>query len=90
MIKKVRGKLDDGKLTEEDSTAIARDWMAVADIDGSGTIDFEEFSTFASKLECKLSEDEVKKIFVDSDKNSNGELDLEEFGLSFHQIVQNI
>jgi len=52
----------DEEVSEEKSKEIAEKWMAVADIDGSGTIDMEEFKEFLNKLDSteKLGEDQIK------------------------------
>ena len=37
--------------------------MTIADIDGSGTIDFGEFTEFLNKLSPDSTEDELKQVF---------------------------
>lgn len=53
--------------------------MEIADIDGSGTIDLDEFKEFLSRLE-KTEDIDAEKIFNDIDENSAGELSVEGFG----------
>ena len=78
MIDKIKTKLDSGKeLTTDESTNIAREWMSIADIDGSGTIDEDEFMGFVAKLEVNLSDAELKRIFNDCDDDKSGELEVE-------------
>ena len=55
--------------------------MAVADADGSGTIDFAEFSEFMTKLDPEGSENkDLQEVFDSIDKDGSKELDMEEFG----------
>ena len=48
--------------------------MDIADVDGSGTIDFEEWKEFINKLDDKQEESHIKEIFDSIDENGNGEL----------------
>ena len=62
--------------------------MNVADVDGNGVVDFEEFKDFINKLEDgqdeKSTEEGLKGIFDSIDENGNGELTVEEFGKALH------
>ncbi len=71
--------MEEGEVDEETSGKIAEQWMEIADIDGSGTIDLDEFKEFLSRLE-KTEDIDAEKIFNDIDENSAGELSVEGFG----------
>ena len=62
--------------------------MNVADVDGNGVVDFDEFKDFINKLEDgqdeQSTEEGLKGIFESIDENGNGELTLEEFGKALH------
>jgi Ca2+-binding EF-hand superfamily protein len=52
MLKQIKDQIDGGNaLTTDDTTQIAQKWMDIADVDGSGTIDEEEFKDMVSKLD---------------------------------------
>ena len=53
--------------------------MEIADIDGSGTIDQDEFTEFMGRLDNGGSID-AKKIFEETDESGSGELDVPAFG----------
>jgi len=44
-------------MDEEKTTEIANKWMEIADTDGNGTIDGEEFKDMIVKLDENISED---------------------------------
>lgn len=92
MLKKIKEEIndDDTEMTQEAATALAKEWMDLADVDGSGTIDIGEFKDFTDKLECNLSADKVEAIFEAADKNNNKELDVEEFGASFFETIKSM
>ena len=47
--------------------------MEIADKDGNGELDFDEFYDFFSRIEdVILSEQEIKQIFNDFDGSGNG------------------
>ena len=74
-------------MTEKQSSDIAKKWMAVADTDGNGTIDIDEFTGFISKIEINdkiIIEDDAKKIFESIDEDDDGKLSEAEFGKAIH------
>lgn len=71
--------MEEGNVDEETSGKIAEQWMEIADIDGSGTIDVEEFKEFLSRLD-KTDDIDADKIFNECDENNSGELTVEGFG----------
>ena len=62
--------------------------MNVADVDGNGVVDFDEFKDFINKLEDgqdeQSTEEGLKGIFESIDENGNGELTIIEFGKALH------
>ena len=40
----------EGDITNEAAADMASKWITIADVDGNGTIDFEEFKEFFNKL----------------------------------------
>lgn len=90
MLKKIKEEINENEMTQEAATALAKEWMDLADIDGSGTIDMGEFKDFTDKLECNLSAEKVEAIFEAADKNNNKELDIEEFGASFFETIKSM
>lgn len=67
-------------VTEENAKDTAEKWIEVADVDGNGTISFEEFKDFFTKLKEGIDEDNLKEVFESIDTDGSGELDVEEFG----------
>eukprot|EP00946_MAST-07B_sp_MAST-7B-sp1_P002589 g2589.t1 len=49
------------------------------DLDGSGSIDFDEFSKMLPQLNIYLSEAQALKFFASIDQDGSGEIDQEEF-----------
>merc|ERR1711879_495818 len=49
------------------------------DTDGNGTISEEELLTVLTALSPDMTEDMAKKLYTQSDSNSDGEVDLDEF-----------
>lgn len=62
--------------------------MELADKDGNGELNFEEFYNFFSKIESMmLSDEEIRQIFTDFDSSGNGMLSVEEFARAIYQAV---
>ena len=58
MLAKINQELEgDNDVTEEDSKDFAERWLAIADVDGNGTIDFDEFKQFFAKLSISVTEE---------------------------------
>ena len=70
----MKGQIEN--ITPETAAEIAAKWMAVADTDGSGTIDFAEFSEFMTKLDPEGTESkDLEEVFNSIDKDGSKELD---------------
>ena len=64
------------------------DWMAIADKDGSGELNLEEFGEFFTKIEGVLvTESEIKAMFEDFDGSGNGSLSCEEFARAIYMCL---
>ena len=79
---------ESGDVSAELSTEIAESWMEIADVDGSGTIDMEEFKVLVSKLEYTMEDDALKVVFDKEDSNDDGELSKEEFGNAIFSVLK--
>ena len=68
------------RLTAEGSSYmhIARKFKSM-DLDGNGTVDFEEFQHALAKMEMMLSHDKELRLFRYFDKNGGGDIDIDEF-----------
>jgi Ca2+-binding EF-hand superfamily protein len=56
----LKGDVETTEITMEVATSIAKRWMNVADTDGSGTLDFAEFSEFIGKFTPESSQEDLK------------------------------
>ena len=89
LVKTVKEKIDAGEdMSSEETTDIATKWMDIADVDGSGTIDIDEFKDMISKLDDSISADKVKEIFDGQDGDGSGELSVEKFGIALHEALK--
>jgi Ca2+-binding EF-hand superfamily protein len=62
--------------------------MELADKDGNGSLDFQEFYDFFRRIDSiMVSDNEIKQIFEDFDGNNNGSLSVEEFARAIYQAV---
>ena len=75
-------------MKEEQISEIAGKWMEVADVNGNGTISFDEFKELISELDEKQQEDQVKTLFDAEDKESSGELTVDQFGKALCESVK--
>ena len=92
MLKKIKDQIETDDVDEEGAIKIAESWMNIADVDGDGKIDFQEYTDFINKLGLEgddaPTEEEMKNIFDELDTNGSGDLDVEEFGKALHQILK--
>ena len=91
-MKKIRDVISEGEVTEEEAKKIAAQWINIADVDGDGLIDFQEFKDFMAKIENesdeKSTEEHLRQIFDSIDENNNGQLDQDEFGKALFQCLK--
>ena len=91
-MKKIRDVISEGEVTEEEAKKIAAQWINIADVDGDGLIDFQEFKDFMAKIENesdeKSTEEHLRQIFDSIDENNNGQLDQDEFGKALFQYLK--
>ena len=82
--------LGEGYATLDESNAqkAAADWVKIADLDGNGTISFDEFKEFFAKLDDSLEESALKEIFESIDADNDGELDVQEFANGILQTLK--
>ena len=79
---------DSAAIDIENIQEIALDWMELADTDGNGLLDLEEFTAFFSQVEgVSISQEEIKQMFKDFDNNGNGALSVEEFARAIYKVV---
>ena len=62
--------------------------MEIADVDGNGTIDFDEIKELVQKLEYTMEDDDLKTIFDEQDTDADGELSKEEFGNAIFSVLK--
>ena len=86
----MNSSIKEGEVSEDSSAEIAKQWMAIADTDGSGTIDIEEFKEFINKLDSTIEEDTIKGSFDSLDGNNDGELSVENFGKALFDIIKDM
>jgi hypothetical protein len=64
------------------------------DVDGGGTVDFDEFTQIFKKAGGDLTNEELRKIFDDADVDKGGTLDFHEFevimGMDMLQIIKKL
>jgi len=84
----LNSSIAEGDVSEDSSAEVAKNWMAIADTDGSGTIDIEEFKEFIVKLDSSIEEDKIKSCFDGQDEASNGELSVDSFGKALFDIIK--
>lgn len=71
----MRDGLDTEPITPESAKEIADKWMDIDDTDGSGTVDFGEFTDFIKKMAPDAEDTELKQVFNAIDEDQSGELD---------------
>lgn len=86
-LQKITEQIQGGDVDESQAGEIAEKWMEIADVDGSGTIDQQEFNEFISKLDGDATTDQMKDIFDSIDEDNSGELSVEEFGKALHAFI---
>ena len=63
-------------------------WMAIADVDGSGELSLAEFSEFFTKIQGVLiTQEEIANMFEDFDGSGNGSLSCEEFARAIYMCL---
>ena len=87
---KIKKKLENNEdIDEEQANDYAEQWFAIADTDGNGMIDLDEFKQFVEKVDENktISETEINNQFENHDTNGRSNLDKVEFGVALHQIL---
>jgi len=89
MLKNIREKIEGGdEISNDDTTEMATKWMELADVDGNGTIDAEEFKDMINKLDSNIDEEKINEVFSAHDQDSNGALQVETFGLALYDCLK--
>ena len=80
----------DEDIDEAEASSYAEQWFAIADADGNGLIDLEEFIEFVEKLDesKSISDSEVKNQFENHDTSEKNALDKIEFGVALHSLIK--
>ena len=76
--KKLKKRLEaDEDIDDETAKEYAEQWFGLADIDGNGLIDMDEFLEFIEKLDenKSLDKEEITKQFENHDSNNQKALD---------------
>ena len=88
-MKTLKDKIEESaEISAELSAEIADSWMEIADVDGNGTIDFDEIKELVQKLEYTMEDDDLKTIFDEQDTDADGELSKEEFGNAVFSVLK--
>ena len=76
-------------LNLENIQEIALKWMDVADKDGNGELDYEEFSEFFSNVDgINITPGDIRSIFDDFDSSGNECLSCQEFVRAIYKALQ--
>ena len=77
-------------ISQEEALEFSEEWFGIADTDGSGTIDLNEFYEFAKALDDKktITQDQQLDLFKKHDADSNETLDKEEFGQALFDMLK--
>jgi len=88
-VKTLKDKIEESaEISAELSAEIADSWMEIADVDGNGTIDFDEIKELVQKLEYTMEDDDLKTIFDEQDTDADGELSKEELGNTVFSVLK--
>jgi len=88
-VKEIKAKIESGEeFTADQATELANKWIEIADVDGNGTIDFNEFWDLCEKLDDSLEQGSVKELFANADASGNGELAAAEFGSALYETLK--